>query len=70
MAEPILQTEEELLLTSAYFVPREPGERLLLKLHERGVDISVLTNSLATTDVCSPCIAATRAHGCRCSKAE
>ncbi|HCB41603.1 MAG: phospholipase [Pseudomonadales bacterium] len=51
LAEPILQTEEELLLTSAYFVPREPGERLLLKLRERGVDISVLTNSLATTDV-------------------
>ena len=38
-------------MTSAYFVPRDAGERLLLGLVERGVDVSVLTNSLATTDV-------------------
>lgn len=51
LVEPIKQAEEELLLTSAYFVPRDAGERLLLGLVERGVDVSVLTNSLATTDV-------------------
>ena len=51
LIEPIRQTEEELLLTSAYFVPRTGGERLLLGLVERGVDVSILTNSLATTDV-------------------
>lgn len=51
LIEPISQTEEELLLTSAYFVPRQGGEKMLLSLIERGVDVSLLTNSLATTDV-------------------
>ncbi|WP_341708382.1 phospholipase D family protein [Halopseudomonas sp.] len=51
LVEPINQTEEELLLTSAYFVPRRGGEDMLLSLIDRGVDVSVLTNSLATTDV-------------------
>ena len=32
-------------------MPRTGGERLLLGLVERGVDVSVLTNSLASTDV-------------------
>lgn len=51
LAEPMKAAESELLLTSAYFVPREGGENMLLGIREKGVAVSVLTNSLATTDV-------------------
>lgn len=47
-----LQTAgRELVLVSAYFVPRGGGVRALKALRERGVTIHVLTNSLAATDV-------------------
>lgn len=42
---------EELLIETAYFVPGESGVELLGSLVERGVDVKVLTNSLATNDV-------------------
>lgn len=42
---------KELLIESAYFVPRDQGIAELKKLHERGVNIRVLTNSLASNDV-------------------
>jgi len=51
LVEPMKAAESELLLTSAYFVPQETGESLLLGIRDKGVAISVLTNSLATTDV-------------------
>lgn len=38
-------------ITSPYFIPLDSGARLLLKLAGAGVSISVLTNSLAATDV-------------------
>ena len=38
-------------ITSPYFIPMDSGARLLLKLASEGVAISVLTNSLAATDV-------------------
>lgn len=44
-------THEELLIESAYFVPRERGIAELQALHQRGVAIRVLTNSLASNDV-------------------
>lgn len=45
------ETERELLLMSAYFIPGDDGSRLLLDIVEKGADVSILTNSLATTDV-------------------
>lgn len=45
------ETEHELLLMSAYFIPGIGGEVFLLDLVEHGVEVKVLTNSLATTDV-------------------
>lgn len=47
-----LQTlENELLIESAYFVVAERGVRVARMLHEKGVKIRVLTNSLASNDV-------------------
>lgn len=43
--------QRELLIISAYFVPTRRAMRLLLRLAERGVRITVLTNSLEATDV-------------------
>jgi putative cardiolipin synthase len=55
MAEGLVQRlgrlEDELLIESAYFVPLDPGVAKLADLHEQGVRIRVLTNSLASNDV-------------------
>ena len=42
---------QELLLVSPYFVPTDSGTRALTDLREQGIQVSVLTNSLAATDV-------------------
>jgi putative cardiolipin synthase len=38
-------------ITSPYFIPGVKGVELLKSLHANGVTVSILTNSLATTDV-------------------
>jgi putative cardiolipin synthase len=43
--------ENELIILSPYFVPGKEGVESLIKLKESGVDIHILTNSLASTDV-------------------
>ena len=43
--------EEELLIESAYFVPRDRGVEKLKEIYDRGVSIRILTNSLASNDV-------------------
>ncbi|KZD03453.1 phospholipase D family protein [Oceanibaculum pacificum] len=45
------QARAEILLISPYFVPGEKGLAQLLALVRRGVKISVITNTLAATDV-------------------
>ncbi len=45
------QAQEEILLVTPYFVPRDFGLALLAGLRRRGVRIRILTNSLASTDV-------------------
>lgn len=45
------QTTESLLVVSPYFVPGDEGVKYLKQLVDRGVEITVLTNSLAATDV-------------------
>ncbi len=42
---------KQVTLISPYFVPGRRGSRLLLNLRRRGVAVSILTNSLAATDV-------------------
>ncbi|AKC88025.1 phospholipase D-like domain-containing protein [Pseudoxanthomonas suwonensis] len=44
-------TRQRLLVVSPYFVPGERGTRELLDAAARGVDVRVLTNSLAANDV-------------------
>ena len=47
----ILTAESEFLLISPYFVPRTSGIAGFQELRDRGVEVRVLTNSLASTDV-------------------
>lgn len=44
-------SQQEVLLMSAYFIPGSRGEVFLIDMVEHGVDVRVLTNSLASTDV-------------------
>jgi putative cardiolipin synthase len=46
-----VQPQRTLLIVSPYFVPAEAGVAWLRGLRERGVAVTVLTNSLAATDV-------------------
>jgi putative cardiolipin synthase len=43
--------KQELLIESAYFVPRDRGIQAARNLQERGVSVRVLTNSLSANDV-------------------
>jgi putative cardiolipin synthase len=45
------RVDKELIILSPYFVPGKEGVESLVKLKESGVDIRILTNSLASTDV-------------------
>jgi putative cardiolipin synthase len=44
------KTKRELFLISPYFVPGKGGVELLAGVHQRGVRVVVITNSLASTD--------------------
>ncbi|WP_321797935.1 phospholipase D family protein [Caballeronia sp. J97] len=46
-----LEPGHEMLIVSPYFVPRKEGVRWLRSMTARGVRVTVLTNSLAATDV-------------------
>ena len=46
-----LDPDREMLIVSPYFVPRKEGVRWLRSMTSRGVRVTVLTNSLAATDV-------------------
>jgi putative cardiolipin synthase len=45
------RAEEELLITNAYIIPGERGIEFLRSLNQRGVNVRILTNSLASHDV-------------------
>jgi putative cardiolipin synthase len=47
----LASAQREALLISPYFVPGEAGTEELIALRRRGVRVSVITNSLAATDV-------------------
>lgn len=46
-----LQVERELVLVSPYLIPTQKGLAFFRQLRERGVSITLVTNSLASTDV-------------------
>jgi cardiolipin synthase C len=45
------RAQQELLITNAYIIPGERGIEFLRGLNARGVDVRILTNSLASHDV-------------------
>lgn len=51
LAPELLNVKNELILVSAYFVPRNQGLLYLTGLSDAGVSVSLLTNSLEATDV-------------------
>lgn len=51
MAKAGISGKRELFIISPYFVPGEKGEQWLTGLASAGVEVTILTNSLAATDV-------------------
>lgn len=51
IGEIIGQSEEQMGLVSAYFVPSREGTDMFVAMAARGVQLDVLTNALASTDV-------------------
>ena len=51
LAPYIAGVRRELIIFSPYFVPGKSGVALFKKLRDRGVQVKILTNSLASTDV-------------------
>lgn len=51
LAPDLANVHSELMLTSAYFVPGEPGLLYLTGRADAGVSVKLLTNSLEATDV-------------------
>ena len=47
----IEEAQNEALLISPYFVPREAGVKMFARMRDRGVTVRILTNSLASNDV-------------------
>ncbi len=51
LAPYLTEVETELLILSPYFIPGKSGLAFFKELRDRGVQVSILTNSLASTDV-------------------
>lgn len=49
--ELMAQAQHELFIMSAYFIPGKPGMEVFQNLRKRGVNITILTNSLVANDV-------------------
>lgn len=47
----IATTTQNIIIISPYFVPRQRGTEQLIELATRGINITIVTNSLAATDV-------------------
>ena len=50
LRDSLLAARREVLIVSPYFVPQESGVRELLELQQRGVQVTVITNSLAANN--------------------
>ncbi len=51
LAKAVEASRSELLIVSPYVVPGDAGVKFLAKLRERGLQVRILTNSLASTDM-------------------
>ena len=50
LAAALRSAEEEVIIISPYFVPRKSGVKSLSELQKRGIDVTVITNSLAANN--------------------
>ena len=50
LVEALQSAEEEVVVVSPYFVPRKTGVRFFSELEARGVDVRIVTNSLAANN--------------------
>jgi putative cardiolipin synthase len=50
LGDSLQSAEKEIIILSPYFVPRKNGVEILSEIAARGVDITILTNSLATNN--------------------
>jgi len=50
LAESILGAKESFVLISPYFVPRKSGIEAIAKMQDEGIQVDVVTNSLASSD--------------------
>jgi len=50
LIESILSAKKELIILSPYFVPRKSGIEALSEIQARGVDVTIVTNSLAANN--------------------
>lgn len=50
LRETLLAAESEMIIVSPYFVPRKTGIEALSELESRGIDITIITNSLAANN--------------------
>ena len=50
LRESLLRAENEMLILSPYFVPKKSGIEALIAVQERGIQVTVITNSLAANN--------------------
>ena len=50
LLESLLSAEKELIILSPYFVPRKTGIEAFSELQSRGIDVTIITNSLAANN--------------------
>jgi putative cardiolipin synthase len=50
LAESLRSAEKKLVIVSPYFVPRKSGVESLARFRERGIDVTIITNSLAANN--------------------
>jgi putative cardiolipin synthase len=50
LRESLLRAEKEMLIISPYFVPKKSGIEALIAIQEKGVQVTIITNSLAANN--------------------
>ena len=50
LAESLRSAEEEVIIISPYFVPRKSGVETISAVQQRGIDVTIITNSLAANN--------------------
>lgn len=50
LLDELIRAEKQLIIISPYFVPRKRGIEALIRQHARGIDVMIITNSLAANN--------------------